>query len=297
MIRIAILGAGTMGRTHAAAHAALPGVETIGPLPRLALAREFPRLLDDGTIDAVDVCVPTEAHADFVLPALAAGKHVFCETPLAPSADRARAMAEVARRSRRLLQVGLLMRAVAAYRHVKRMAEAGTRGRLVEFATWRRSSYLRPDAPGRKSHYGDVMLELMAFDFDAVNWLMGRPDRLEAAGTDEVEARLGWNDGRSASVAASGLMPLGTPFTSGFRARFESATFEFNCVFEGNGPPRNTFDVPLEDRNPYEVELGHFVDCLRGRADPALLDAERAVEALALADETRLALRESQIRA
>ena len=38
----------------------------------------------------------------------------------------------------------------------------------------------------------------------------------------------------------------------------------------------------MADRNPYQVELQRFVDCLRGRADPALLDADRAIEALRL---------------
>jgi predicted dehydrogenase len=40
--------------------------------------------------------------------------------------------------------------------------------------------------------------------------------------------------------------------------------------------------VPVANRNPYEVELQRFVDCVRGRADPALLDADRAIEALRL---------------
>ena len=38
----------------------------------------------------------------------------------------------------------------------------------------------------------------------------------------------------------------------------------------------------MADRNPYAVELRRFVDCIRGRADPALLDADRAIEALRL---------------
>ena len=38
----------------------------------------------------------------------------------------------------------------------------------------------------------------------------------------------------------------------------------------------------MAERNPFEVELQRFVDCIRGRADPALLDADRAIEALLL---------------
>jgi predicted dehydrogenase len=40
--------------------------------------------------------------------------------------------------------------------------------------------------------------------------------------------------------------------------------------------------VVLQGGNPYEAELRRFVDCIAGKADPALLDADRAIEALAL---------------
>jgi predicted dehydrogenase len=48
--------------------------------------------------------------------------------------------------------------------------------------------------------------------------------------------------------------------------------------------------VTLEGGNPYEIELRRFVDCIAGRADPRLLDADRAIEALTLSLEIRRAL-------
>jgi UDP-N-acetylglucosamine 3-dehydrogenase len=287
MTRIAILGAGTMGRTHAAAFAALPEVEVVGPLPRDA---DFTAVLGDSSVDAVDVCVPTQAHRDFVVAALERGKHVFCETPLALTLDDARAMKAAAQRAGKLLQVGLLMRSVAAYRHVKEVAASGVHGRLVSLTTWRLSSYLRPEVPDRKSHYGDPTTELMTFDFDFALWLMGRPAQLTASGKGDVTALLEWDDGRRATIMASGLMPVGTSFAAGFRALFEGAAFELETVFEGKGPPRSRFSVPVQDANPYEVELRHFVDCIRGRADPELMDAQRAIEALELSLATQRAL-------
>ena len=114
-----------------------------------------------------------------------------------------------------------------------------------------------------------------------------------------MTALLDYADGRHATIAASGLMPAGMPFTAGFRALFESACFELQQVFE-NGPPRVAFTiaegaspprpVTLEGGNPYEIELRRFVDCIAGRADPQLLDADRAIEALILSLEIRRAL-------
>jgi predicted dehydrogenase len=207
-------------------------------------------------------------------------------------------MRDAARRAGRLLQVGLLMRSVSAYSHVEAAARSGEHGRLLSVTTWRLGSYLHADAPDCKAHYGDPSTELMTFDFDFVLWLMGQPQSLSASAArlpdgrpGEISALLSYRQGCHATVIASGLMPPGSPFTVGFRALFERAAFEHLATFSG-GPPKTRFTiaagstpalpVPVAERNPYAVELQRFVDCIRGRADPALLDADRAIEALRL---------------
>jgi predicted dehydrogenase len=75
--------------------------------------------------------------------------------------------------------------------------------------------------------------------------------------------------------------------------------FEHLTTFSGI-PPKSTFTmttgtaparaIPVVSRNPYEVELQRFVDCIKGRADPALLDADRAIEALQLSLATQRAI-------
>jgi UDP-N-acetylglucosamine 3-dehydrogenase len=310
-VRIALLGAGSMGTVHAAAYAAMPDVSVVGVFSRdparaaavagICKAQPFTdsaRLIQRIDIDAIDVCLPSANHHDVVVPALEAGKHVFCESPLALDLDQALRMRDAARRAGRLLQIGLLMRSVSAYGHVEAVARSGEQGRLLSVTTWRLGSYLRADAPHRKAHYGDPSTELMTFDFDFVHWLMGPPQSLAASATrlpdgrpGEISALLTYPDGRHATVIASGLMPTGSPFTTGFRALFERAAFEHRATFSG-GPPKTSFTVsagampprpvPVGERNPYEVELQRFIDCIQGRADPALLDADRAIEALRL---------------
>jgi predicted dehydrogenase len=216
-IRIALLGAGAMARVHAAAYATLPDVELID-VPARDDARVC-AVLEDRAVDAVDICLPSAVHARFAIRALEHGKHVFCETPMALRLDEARSMRDAARKAGRLLQVGLLMRSVAGYRHMKVLTDAGTHGRLLSLSTWRLGSYLRPDAPDHKPHYGDPTTELMTFDLDFANWLMGTPARISAAGTGEVTALLDYADGRHATISATGLMPKGMPFAAGFRSR------------------------------------------------------------------------------
>ena len=201
-------------------------------------------MIQRADIDAIDVCLPSANHHDVVVPALEAGKHVFCESPLALDLDQAQRMRDAARRAGRLLQVGLLMRSVSAYGHVEAVARSGEHGRLLSVTTWRLGSYLHADAPDRKAHYGDPSTELMTFDFDFVHWLMGPPQSLSASAArmpdgrpGEISALLTYPEGRHATVIASGLMPTGSPFTTGFRALFERAAFEHLATFSG-GPPK-----------------------------------------------------------
>jgi hypothetical protein len=80
-------------------------------------------------------------------------------------------------------------------------------------------------------------------------------------------------------------------FHHGLPRLFERAVFAHLAIFS-EIPPKTSFTVAagttsawpvsLANRNPYQIELQRFVDCIRGRADPALLDADRAIEALLL---------------
>ena len=312
-----------MGTAHAAAYAEIAEATVVGVFSRdpararsaAAICNAEPfgdaaALIGNAAVDAIDVCLPSAVHHTFVVPALGAGKHVFCETPLALQLNEARQMLEAARRANRLLQVGLLMRSLGAYEHIKAVAFSGEHGRLLSVATSRLGSYLHRDASDHKAHYSDPSTELMTFDFDFIQWVMGPPARLSASAVrttagvpGEISALLSYQDGRHATVVASGLMPPEFPFTVGFRALFEGAAFEHQAIFE-DGPPKSTFTivecnarpqpVPTAARDPYQAELQRFVDCIAGRADPALLDAERAVEALILSAATQRALGEGR---
>lgn len=319
-IRIGLLGAGAMGTEHASVYADMADVAVAGVFSRnveraRAVAElcgapvfdEAAALIAATGVDAIDVCLPTPMHSDAVLPALAQGKHVFCETPMALNLGEARRMVAAARAADRLLLVGLLTRSVSYNAYVEALATSGECGRLLSVATERLGSYLRAGSAEHRAHYSDPSTELMTFDFDFILWLMGPPGRLSASAIGpaeaalEVSALLSYDDGRHASVAASGYMPEGYPFTVGFRALFEHAVIEARAVFQ-QGPPQMTFTrceggepprpIALEGRNPYGVELRRFVDCIRGEADPILLDAQRAVEALILSSATQRSLAE-----
>src|SRR4051812_29571330 len=102
MVRVAVLGAGFMGGTHAKAYAAMPDVEVAaiyapspgrgGPLAEEIGSRwteDLGAVLADESIEAVDVCLPTPQHRPVTESVLAGGKHVLLEKPIALSLEDA----------------------------------------------------------------------------------------------------------------------------------------------------------------------------------------------------------------
>src|SRR5690554_1814855 len=100
------IGGGFMAETHSraarSARGELRGVASSSPASsaraaeRLGIALSYPtvdELLADDTIDIVHVCTPNATHYDLALAAIAAGKHVICEKPLATSAVQAEELA------------------------------------------------------------------------------------------------------------------------------------------------------------------------------------------------------------
>jgi len=320
-IRIGILGAGAMGLEHAGSLLDVAGVEVAAVFSRdrsraaatakICEARpttDAMEVIANPAIDAIDVCVPSVNHREFVTAALKHGKHVFCETPFALSIDDGRAMIDAASQSKRTLMVGLLMRSISHYEHAYGAARSGAHGKLLSVTAYRLGSYLHPGAPDHKSHYSDPSTELMTFDFDFIQWLMGRPAYISASavathrGTPgEISAVLGYDDGRSATVLASGLMPNSFPFSAGYRAVFEKGALDLQNVFEA-GPPKTSFtfypaegsvqQLELKGNNPYGKELQLFADAIRGEVSGDLLAPEHAMNALTLSIATQRSLRE-----
>jgi UDP-N-acetylglucosamine 3-dehydrogenase len=325
-LRIGILGSGWMGSVHAECYRRIEGVKVVGVFSRNleraeAAAKtchakavdDVSALLDDPNVDAIDVCLPTTNHAEFVGAALEHGKHVFCETPFALTFTEAEAMLKAAKDVDRILMVGLLERSIAQYEYVHQAAAAGHLGKVLSITTYRLGSYLLSEESRR--HYADPALELMTLDFDFIRWLIGSPVSVSATAVPwsglaceadiqgEISSILNYDSGATATVMASGIMPKGFPFSIGFRVLFEKGAFELKTVFEGAGPPKNTFQfcsdegrqtLTIDEPDPYEKELRYFVEAIRGKADPSLLDAQHACEALKLSLATLQSINENQ---
>ncbi|MDQ3744561.1 MAG: Gfo/Idh/MocA family oxidoreductase [Acidobacteriota bacterium] len=91
---------------------------------------DYDAALSDAAVKLVFVCSPDGTHADYVVRALGAGKHVFCEKPLGRTAEEFRRVREGLDASGRVLQVGMNCRFREQYSIPKRMVEDGELGGL-----------------------------------------------------------------------------------------------------------------------------------------------------------------------
>jgi predicted dehydrogenase len=160
---VGMAGYGFMGATHSQAWRSAPaffdlpfGVEMTAVAGRNQEAvgaaaekwgwrraeTDWRRLIDADDIQLIDICTPGDSHVDIAIAALAAGKHVLCEKPLANSVAEAQRMAEAARTAAErgvFAMVGFSYRRVPAIGLAKQLVEQGRLGEIREI----RAQYLQ----------------------------------------------------------------------------------------------------------------------------------------------------------
>ncbi|WP_295999782.1 Gfo/Idh/MocA family oxidoreductase [Rugamonas sp.] len=240
-LKVGIVGLGRLGQRHAENLAQrVPRAQLVAacsPLePELDWARDtlgvahcyaqYTALLAHPGLDAVFLVTPTALHAEQIILALQAGKHVFCEKPLSLDLqDCLRVEAEAARHPELKVMIGFVRRFDASYRDAARKIGEGLIGQPYLI----RSQTLDQNDPGGffvrfAASSGGIFLDCSVHDIDLARWLLGSPAprRVYAIGTnvihqglrefDDVDngmATLEFGDGSMASFMASRTMAHG----------------------------------------------------------------------------------------
>lgn len=288
-MRVGIIGYGNQARLHATALREAPDVEIAGigaldPPRALRFAHKFGtqaytthHLIESERIDALVIATPTSTHAAIACAALARGKHVFCECPIAPSLQEADAMVDAARASGRVLQIGLVHRFEEPYRHLVNAIRSAAFGRVHAIETLRLSAHVASGE--QKPHHGDAIEELLTFDLHFLAWAFGRPTAIQARSVDiegksrHVAAVVSYPM-MVASCTASSFLPAGHPFTESMRVFTDEGLVELSLelgarsarwrhrITRADGAVER-FEVP--EANPIAAQMLHFVNLVSGR--------------------------------
>ena len=204
-INVGVIGAGRIGRVHAENLAyRIPGTnlaaisdiyveaaeKLAADLQVAAAFKDHQRILEDASIEAVIICSSTDTHAQMIEEAAAAGKHIFCEKPIALDLGKIdRALVAVERAGVKL-QVGFNRRFDPNFRRVREIVAAGQIGIPHILRITSRDPQPPPIAYVKVS--GGIFLDMAIHDFDMARFLIGSEvEEVYAAGGVLVDPAIG----------------------------------------------------------------------------------------------------------
>jgi predicted dehydrogenase len=271
MIRVGLVGLGFIGWIHWLAYGRLAGVRVaaicetdkrrltgdlrgiqgnFGPpgeqidLTGIGAYAKLDDLLADPQVDLVDISLPTSLHADMAIRALEAGKHVFCEKPMALRLVDCERMVAAAEKAGRMLMIGHVLPFFPEYDWVLATIRGGEYGRV------RGGAFRRVIADPKwlehfwsAEHIGGPMLDLHVHDAHFIRLVFGMPTEVATSGRvrggmpEFWHSQFRYADSELVVQATSGTIEQqGRPFLHGFEIHLERATLAFEfAVIGGEG--------------------------------------------------------------
>ncbi|MCC5975469.1 MAG: Gfo/Idh/MocA family oxidoreductase [Rubellimicrobium sp.] len=287
LMTVGVIGCGQWGRNHAttlASLSALSSVADLDPARRDALAGDLgcqadttDAILDDPAINAVVVALPPAEQASIALRAIAAGKHLLVEKPMALDTRQSARIAAAANASGLVAMTGHLLLFHPAWHATKAMVAAGELGRLRHIRMVR-------TGPGRFHAGTDVIWDLMPHDLALVHDLLGDlPPKATMSGTSvvsEKEADIGslvssFPGGPTLEVFVSRVSTTKERrlILTGSDANLiwdESEDWDRRvCIARNTIPDDRTAEIrylEMARSQPLAEQLKHFLDAIAGTA-------------------------------
>ena len=174
-MRIAVVGAGRMGRVHLSVLEALPDVEVVAvvdPITPGATHVDVDALLADDLPDGAVVAAPSTRHLEIALQLLDAGVPTLCEKPCGTTAAEATTVFERSAKTGTPLQIGYWRRFVPALRSLRDRIEAGELGDvlLMRSEQWDE----RPPPASFRAESGGILIDMGVHELDQIRWLTGQ---------------------------------------------------------------------------------------------------------------------------
>ena len=324
-LRVGLAGLGRFGSLHAGVLSSLAGVELVALADpradqRQALAKrhgvarcysDAAELIADPNLDAVVLTTPDDQHLAQALQAIAAGKAVFVEKPLAPSWADAQSLRRAAAERAVWLQVGLILRYDLPHQMLQRQIREPAFGELVSIRTKRNCSADWFAVVADRVH---TVYETMIHDLDLMLWLsnssvtqvMALERRFGASLSPEgVFVMLEFANGCIGQAETSWFVPPGAPANVIAGSWQGSIDAELVVVGRGQTAQIRYLDSPLqiwgasgtlapdthlwpEQQGRVEgalrSELADFASCVRSGQASRVANLEQAVQGLQLAE-------------
>ena len=319
VVKVGILGAGNIGRVHVERLRRLPGVEVMAVADAVEPAAaqtakdfavpecftDYRALLKVPDIDAVFVCTPNAFHRQMAMDSLRAGKHVFCEKPMAMNAAEAARMVRTARESDRLLFMGFCNRFRGKSQGLRKMIEAGKLGEIYHVVV---NVVRRRGVPAIGSWFtqkglagGGALIDIGVHMLDLNLWFIGYPEPVAVSGATYMKF------GHRKDYVYVSMWGKPTPggvfdvddYATAFVRFANGCTLTLECSWAANIPATHwssfimgdkggaKFDLTADleiftedtgyiaDLRPqfsepdhYEAQDAHFISCVRGQSQP-----------------------------
>jgi len=281
---VAVVGAGRMGRAHAAAWAAngVPVLWAVSPrrrpelpaAPHVRWATDLDEVLADPAVTIVSVCTPTPSHAELAIRALEAGRSVLLEKPIALTLADAQRVAEAADRAPGVLMVAHVVRFFPGYAALASRVAAGSVGRPRLVRASRVSA--RPvgyDWLEDEQRSGGMLVDFAIHDFDQANAYLGRPVAVTSVPSGgagfglPTATTVEYAGGGVAQVLSVSDLPEGQPFSADLEVVGDAGV-------DAVGPAEG---------DAFTEQARYFLACVHAGTPPERAPVEAAVDALRVA--------------
>lgn len=296
-VKFGVVGLGSWGKELLTSLSKLPSAQVVAicdtyePFrnkgkeiaPNAALMSDYKQLLASPDVEAVVIVTPSHQHKDIALAAIQAGKHVYCEAPLANTVEDAKAIALAGKGSSKIFQVGLQGRSNALYKHVNTFVKSGVLGTRVEvLAQWNKKDSWKRMAPTpereaeinwrlKKASSPGLIGEAGIHSLDLANrYLIGLP--VAVTGFGSISA---WNDGRDVSDTVQCVIEYPDNVRMVLTSTLGSSFSNAYTLFQGNNS-----SLMLRERRGWMIK----------EADSALLGWEPYARKEPVFDETGICM-------
>jgi predicted dehydrogenase len=322
-LKVGIIGLGSMGSTHLDIYSQISEVEVVavsdsiksrldgssraegnisgqaqGNITGLETKQYLDGmdLIDDPDIELVDICVGTNLHFILVEAAVAKGKHVLVEKPLARTYDEAKKIVQLAVNSSSNIMSAMCLRYWPAWVWLKKIIDNKEYGECLSLTCKRQTSHPPGTFYSNDDECGGALLDLHIHDTDFINHCFGMPKAVfsqgykgPSGGIDHVATQYIYDQPQKAPlVTAEGTwtMQEGYGFNMSYIANFENATA---CYLLDNEETLRLFRsgcepeiIKLDEGMGYEFEIRSFVDDILSNKRRDIDSLKQAAESVAI---------------